>query len=226
MAELAESPMVIELTPDEVERFPSRLRRKIKSEELRGGQRRWLLVGVGSKREAEVIQSTVNMARWTIRNQWKKVTERHIEALVHIHLQGEERAPIDWKIELDNVKLRVNYLEEVPTCTAAEIHEFQHGLRPSSPSEPASRWKREKRVFAVHDGHSLRYPLFQFASGSPRPAIRSVLRRLPAGMTHWQIAIWFRSGNGWLDGRSPEEALEDECDVLNAADRLAEPTIG
>ena len=33
-------------------------------------------------------------------------------------------------------------------------------------------------------------------------------------------------GNGWLDGRSPEEALGDEDGVLNAAERLREPAIG
>ena len=66
----------------------------------------------------------------------------------------------------------------------------------------------------------------QFADGNPLPVIKEVLKRLPDGMTPWQIAFWFQSGNGWLDGRSPEEALGDEDAVLNAADRLREPAIG
>ena len=226
MAELAEAPMAIELTPDEVERISTRLRRKINAENLRGKQQQWILIGVESKREAEVIHATAKMAGRIISQHRREITERNIEALVRIYLQGEPRAEIDRKLELDNAELRARYLREVPTCTAAEIHEFPHGLRPSNPSEPASRWKRERRVFAVSDGRSLRYPLFQFADGSPRPVIKNVLMRLPEWMTHWQIAFWFRSGNGWLDGRSPEEALEDEGNVLNAADRLCEPTIG
>ena len=227
MVELAQAPTAIELTLDEVERVSDRVHRKISAAKNRSGElQRWVLIGVESKREAEVNQSTANLARWFIRQQLKEVTERHIEALVDIYLQGEERASIDWKIELANVKLRIDYLREVRTCTAAEIHEFPHGLRPNNPSQPASRWKSEKKVFAVYDGRLLKYPFFQFVDGSPRPIIREVLTRLPEGMTEWQTAFWFWSGNGWLDGRSPTEALEDEDDVLNAADRMGEPTIG
>ena len=95
-----------------------------------------------------------------------------------------------------------------------------------NPSEPASRWKREKRVFAVRAGRSQLYPRFQFADGNPLPVIKDVLRRLPEDMTPWQVALWFWSGNGWLDGKSPEEALSDEAGVQNAADRLSEPALG
>ena len=226
MAELAEAPAAIELKPDEIKRVPDRLQRKIKAENQRGELMRWILIGVESKREAEVIQTTMKIARRIIRQQRKDVTEQHIEALVRIYLQGEPRAEFDRELEQDNAELRARFLREVPTCSAAEIREFQHGSQLSNPSEPASRWKREGRVFAVRDGRVLRFPSFQFANGSPRPVIRNVLTRLPEGMTSWQIAFWFWSGNGWLDGRSPADALENETDVLNAADRLGEPTIG
>ena len=101
-----------------------------------------------------------------------------------------------------------------------------HGSKLSNSSEPASRWKREKRVFAVRAGSARLFPRFQFADGYPLPVIKEVLKCLPDDMTPWQIAFWFRSGNGWLDGRSPEEALDDEDGVLNAAERLREPAIG
>ena len=114
----------------------------------------------------------------------------------------------------------------MPTYTAADIHKLMHGSQLSNPSEPASRWKREKRVFAVPVGRARLFPRLQFADGNPLPVIKEVLKRLPDGMTPWQIAFWFQSGNGWLDGRSPEEALGDEDAVLNAADRLREPAIG
>ena len=78
----------------------------------------------------------------------------------------------------------------------------------------------------MRNGRAQLFPCFQFADGHPLPVVKKVLKRLPADMTPWQIAFWFRSGNGWLDGRSPEEALGDEEGVLNAADCLRDPAVG
>ena len=166
------------------------------------------------------------MARRIVGQRRKEMTERNIEALVDLYLEGEERADVDRELEQDNAELRARYLREVPTYTAVDIHELMHGSKLSNLSESASRWKREKRVFAVRAGPAQLFPRFQLADGYPLPVIKEVLKRLPDDMTPWQIAFWFRSGNGWLDGRSPEEALGDEAGVLNAAERLREPAIG
>ena len=133
---------------------------------------------------------------------------------------------MDRELTQDNAELRAQYLREVPTFTAADIHRLMHCSQLNSPSEPASRWRREKRVFAVRYGRARLFPCFQFAEGRPLPVVRQVLKRLPADMTPWQIAFWFRSGNGWLDGRSPEEVLGNEDRVLNAANRLSDPAVG
>ena len=227
MAELPEATPSVELTADEVEQFSSRLREKINAVGGPPGKlRRWVLIGAGSRPEAAAIRATVTMAGRIIALRRREMTERNIEALVDLYLQGEERADVDRELEQDNAELRACYLREVPTYTAADIHKLMHGSQLSNPSEPASRWKREKRVFAVPVGRAQLFPRFQFADGNPLPVIKEVLKRLPAGMTPWQIAFWFQSDNGWLDGRSPEEALGDEDAVLNAADRLREPAIG
>ena len=227
MAELPEAASSVELTADDVEQLSSRLREKIKAVGGPPGKlRRWVLIGAGSKPEAAAIRATVTMAGRIVALRRREMTERNIEALVDLYLQGEERADVDRELEQDNAELRACYLREVPTYTAADIHKLMHGSQLSNPSEPASRWKREKRVFAVPVGRAQLFPRFQFADGNPLPVIKDVLKRLPDGMTPWQIAFWFQSGNGWLDGRSPEEALGDEDAVLNAAYRLREPAIG
>ena len=227
MAELPEAPSVVELTTDEVERLSSRLQNETRAaKRSQGKQQRWILIGAGSRREAAVIRTTATMARRIVGQRRKEITERNVEALVDLYLEGEKRADVDRELEQDNAELRARYLLEVPTCTAAEIHELMHGSQLRNPSEPASRWRREKRVFAVRGGRAQLFPRFQFAEGNPLPVIKEVLKRLPDDMTPWQIAFWFRSGNGWLDGKSPEEALGDEDGVLNAADRLREPAIG
>ena len=227
MANPPELPPALELTPHDVEELPSHLRDRIRTAaEAQGGPRRWVLIGAGSEREAAAIRATTTMIRNILVHRRSELTERHIQMLVDLYFEGEERADVDWALHRDNAELRKRYLQEVPTYTAAKIHELMHGARRKNPSEPASRWRHEKRVFAVPDGRVQRYPSFQFADGNPRPVIKEVLKRLPDDMAPWQIAFWFRSGNGWLDGKSPDEALADKNAVLNAADRLREPAIG
>jgi len=222
-----ETTPAIELTPDEVERLPARLRKKIKARRKPRGKRgRWVLIGAASRQEAAAMCATATMAGRILGERRKELTERNIEVLVDLYLQGEAQADVDRELEQDNAELRAQYLREVPTFTAAEIHEFMHGSMLRNPSEPASRWRREKRVFAVRAGRAQLYPRFQFVDGHPQPVIKEVLKRLPDDMSPWQIAFWFRSGNGWLDGRSPEEALGDEEGILMAADRLREPAVG
>ncbi len=126
---------------------------------------------------------------------------------------------------IDNLQLRTDYLRETPTLSAADVHRWS-GRTSGNPSEPASRWKKEKNIFAVRQGRSDRYPAFQFRDGVPHPALKGVLTALPAELTGWQTALWFASANGWLDGDAPQERLDDSEQVLAAARRLAEPARG
>lgn len=170
--------------------------------------------------------ATATMARRIVGQRRKELTERSIEALVDLYLGGEDHAAVDRELEQENAELRARYLREVPTYTAADIHELMHGSQLRNPSEPASRRKREKRVFAVQVGCHQCFPRYQFADVRPRPIIEEVMKRLQVDMTPWQTAFWFWSGNGWLQGKSPEEALYDKEGVLNAADGLRNPAIG
>ena len=229
MAGSVESPLALELTPEDVEGLPAGLRGRFGAVEGgRGGKpfRRWVVVGARSDRQAALMRRAAATAGRIAEHRRREMTERNIETLVDLLLAGEERAETDREIEQDNAGLRARYMREVPTWTAARIHAHLPGPRPGNRSEPASRWKREKRIFAVRSGRSLLYPCFQFGDGLPLPVIGKVLKRLPDDMTPWQTAFWFRSGNGWLDGRAPQEALGDEGRLLEAADRMREPAIG
>ena len=135
------------------------------------------------------------------------------------------RQGIDTDLALDNFVLRQEYLDETPLLTAKQIHD-RSGVRSSNPSEPASRWKKEGRTFAVRIQRRDLYPAFQFQDGVPRPVIKEVLATLPAGMTSWQKAFWFASGNGWLDGDEPQQRLDHGEQVLYAAGQLAVPARG
>ena len=127
---------------------------------------------------------------------------------------------------LDNARLRAAYLEEVPTRSAHEVPAAS-GVNPKNPSEPASRWKREdRRVFAVapRRARSVRRTGGSVRGRLPAAVIKQVLHELPPTATDWQIAIWFASGNVWLDGAEPRHQLDAPDEVLEAARRLADAT--
>ena len=129
-------------------------------------------------------------------------------------------------LEVDNAILRARYLDCHKTYTSREIRELS-GLATRNPSEPASRWKRNRRIFGVPVGNQDRYPAFQFAEGRPRREIARILSVLPADMSPWQIAFWFASSNRWIeDDNAPQEALQDIDRVLAAAAELASDDIG
>lgn len=132
---------------------------------------------------------------------------------------------IESDLAVDNFELRSQYVLETPLLSAAQINEMS-GLHSKNKSEPASRWKVEGKTLAVRIGGRDLYPEFQFEEGSPRPIMKSILKALPQTMSSWQKAIWFASGNGWLDGAEPQNCLDDGDSVVAAARQLAEPARG
>ena len=132
---------------------------------------------------------------------------------------------VEADLAVDNLALRLAYVDETPTLTAEQIHQMS-GRRSRNKSEPASRWKKEGKTFAVRLAGRFLYPAFQFEHGEPRHVVRAVLAALPAEMTSWQKAFWFASGSGWLDGDEPQRRLDDGERVVEAARRLAVPALG
>ena len=132
---------------------------------------------------------------------------------------NEERADVYVRIERKNAEMRARYLQTTNLYTAEDIWAL-------NPSAPSSEWKREGRIFAIHDGEKDLFPAFQFADGKPLPIIKEILEALPDYLSPWQTAFWFESGNGWLGGKTPQECLKNESEVIDAAEQLSSPTIG
>lgn len=215
---------VLYFTADEISELPARLREKIEValDDKTNEPKKWVLVGAETDQQATIMRKAMKTVGQITQQRRTALSLSNIEKLVDIYLEGEQRAEVDEDIERDNAELRATYLLETKSYTAAEIRSFSPKAKPKNKSEPASRWKREKKIFAIrHSGRDL-FPCFQFADGLPLPVIQKVLARLPDGMTPWQIAFWFASGNGWLDGIAPQEALNDVESILDAADRMRE----
>ena len=147
-----------------------------------------------------------------------------VEGILHVENYSEIVLE-NVNLVLKNAEIRAEYLSEVPLLTAQEIRGLS-SRRSSDKNGPTSRWKREKKIFAVcYDGIDL-YPAFQFEDGAPKPIIEKILAILPDCMSTWQIAFWFESGNGWLDGVEPQNCLSQTEEILYAARQIAEPAIG
>ena len=172
-----------------------------------------------------MIERTIELLQPVAARRRAQLTDANIEKMLEVFLSGAPRAPIETDLDIDNARLRAEYLQETRLLTAAQVRAAS-GLSPRNRSEPASRWKREGRLFAVRRSGTDLYPAFQFVDGVPHPAIRKILAALPPDMTGWQIAMWFASGNGWLGGGEPQERLSDPDGVIAAARKLAEPAIG
>lgn len=218
----------IEFTADEIRKLPKSVRDKIKaiSGVEAGASGGWMLVGATTKKQAAIIKKTVRTVSAIAADRRAALTEKNISQLVDLYLEGEPRAEIDEELDRDNAALRADYLKSTPCYTGAQIRANLRKAPPKNKSEPASRWKREGRIFAVQDRGVDLFPQFQFQDGEPLKVISKILAALPEDMSAWQVAFWFASGNGWLDRDAPQDKLKDESAVVVAAVELNEIAAG
>ena len=222
---MAETLPLINLTPDEIEKLPATLRDKITATFSPTDAIGVWLVGDTTEGIAQRIARVVELLPQVTARRNEQLSDANIEKMLDVFLSDTPRPPVETELDIDNARLRADYLRETPHLTAPQVHAAS-GLDPRNRSEPASRWKREGRLFAVRRSGIDLYPAFQFEDGAPRPVIKKILAALPKDMTGWQIAMWFASGNGWLGGDEPQERLTDSNAVIDAAQKLADPAVG
>ena len=224
---MSESLSLINLASNDIARLPARLRKRISASSPKTGAASgaWLLVGGATWEFAPLVERAVETLPLLAAERRSQLTEANIEKLLEVLLSDAPRGRVETELEIDNARLRSEYLREMPLLTGAEVNAAS-GLHPGNKSEPASRWKREGKLFAVRSRGIDLYPAFQFVDGVPRPVIKDILASLPGDMSGWQIAMWFASGNGWLDGSGPQDCLSDRDAVVGAACKLADPAVG
>ena len=215
-----------DLADDDLSALPASLREKIADAFVPGeAPGTWTLVGTTDTELGGLFRRMIARLSPIAGMYRRELTESNIELMVRSILADAPRPDVRAELEMDNARLRADYLRETQMLSGAQVRAAS-GRNPKNLGEPASRWKREGRVFAVRYGGRDLYPAFQFADGQPRPVIKEILSLLPASVTPWQIAMWFSSGNAWLDGAEPRERLDEPGEVLEAARRLAGRTEG
>ena len=120
---------------------------------------------------------------------------RRIGDLLSESIEVSQAAIIEGGMRADTIR---HLVESGTWLSAAQIAE-QGGYSSSNPAEPASRWKREGKIFAItFKGQDL-YAGYQFNGNlQPRPVIGKVLKLFKHKQDPWKIAAWFASSNGWL----------------------------
>ena len=170
----------------------------------------------------DVMQRFVDLLPNAQENALKRESEQRLEALIPLFLVKDPIANTRRKLELENAKLRAEFVVRHPCFTAADLSDFAgHGAK--NRSVTASRWKAQGRIFSVPFQGAELYPAFQFADGEPKIALARALKALPGTMTAWQRAFWFTTPNGWLGGTAPADVLNNTAAVVAAAEQEAQP---
>jgi hypothetical protein len=155
----------------------------------------------------------------------QRTLEQLVEALTPQH---EPPAPAALLQARRNAQARKQLLDEFGALKAVEVADLA-GSTAGNRSATANRWRHEGRIFGVRYQDGVYYPGFQFADdGRPLPAIRDVLAVLiPAGLSPWEIALWFATRTSALDDRRPVDLLVDDPHaVIDAARHEVAPISG
>jgi hypothetical protein len=122
-----------------------------------------------------------------------------------------------------NAEAREKLIRDFGVLSSADVASLA-GSKAKNKASLANRWKQEGRIFSVPHRGAGYFPAYQFdEKGQPLPVIGRVLATLGGESREWELALWFTSANGWVDGRRPVDLLRREPEeVAQAAEREAE----
>lgn len=112
--------------------------------------------------------------------------------------------------------------------TAEQINARQK-IPPADKEQPASDWKKQRRIFSLTLDDREYFAAYQFdAMYQPLPVIRDILAVFGERFDSWSIAAWFHFPNGWIAGTgdhedealAPMHALDRPDDVVRAVQQM------
>jgi len=117
-----------------------------------------------------------------------------------------------------NALARTEFLETHEVWTSDDIADLNHS-EAKNRAALAAKWRAEGRIFGVAFGGRLLHPVWQFQSDHrPKPIMTELLSVLEPKLRGWEVAMWFDTSNGWLDGEGPYTLIDDDPErVLDAA---------
>jgi hypothetical protein len=164
---------------------------------------------------AQALSTVVSFIGETLSEQ----NEQTLKALVNAIVPKAPPAPTLLKEAAMLARSRTAVLEGADWLTAAKVAELA-GLSSSNPSTQPNKWKRERRIFAIHHNGVDYFPGYGLdpeAGWRPRKALKSVLEIFGDKKDGWGLAYWFLSVNSFLGGRRPQDVLKLEPEQVIAA---------
>lgn len=145
---------------------------------------------------------------------------------LYFSLYGAKLNVQDEQIERNALE-RQQFASEYPLWDAGHVARFMRSAG-AHRAALANKLKARGKIFSVRIPPDNRdyYPAFQFDPDTrkPWPAIAEVLRLLAGKRRGWELAFWFVTENGWLEGDArPVELLATDPEaIVEAARREAE----
>ncbi len=131
--------------------------------------------------------------------------------------EGEEA------ISRDTLEWRQQFMRSNPSWTSAQVA-AESTSTARNRAATASRWLREKKIFAIRYEGQQCFPRFQFQDGVPSPVIAQVIKIFPEHSTGWDLAYFFATPNPNIGGRKPIELLKSNpARVVSLAEAFAHP---
>ena len=107
------------------------------------------------------------------------------------------------------VQARKAVLESGDWLTAAQIAQLA-GLSTRNPSAQPNKWKKQGQIFAISHGGVDYFPGYGLDADAGFRPLKSLAKVIEAFAGHkdgWGMAYWFRSDNGFLGGKRPQDLL-------------------
>jgi hypothetical protein len=163
------------------------------------------------------LKKAIDLLATVIDTQTAKRRDERVRRLGELLIEDVELP----KTAVIEAKMRASVIRHLITkgkwLTAADIAK-RGGYSSSNSAEPANRWKREGKIFAISFKGQDLFAAYQFDQGmKPRRIVAEVLKIFRDKNDPWKIAAWFAGANGWLSGERPEDCLDEPERVIEAA---------
>jgi len=164
---------------------------------------------------AQMLASVIPFIETVLREQ----NEQTLKALISAVVPKAPPTPAVLREAAMLARSRTAVLEGADWLTAAKVAELA-GLSATNPSTQPNKWKRERRIFAIHHNGVDYFPGYGLdpdADWRPRKALKSVLEVFGDEKDGWGLAYWFLSANSFLGGRRPQDVLATQPTQVIAA---------
>lgn len=190
--------------------------------DIEGTSRTCIVISVRSNSEASIdaLVHTLDLVGQQFQSRVEEVGRESIKRIVEVLVPAKPVSSTKLLQAKMLMKAKTAVLESGDWVTASEIADLAQ-LSASNPSSQPSKWKREKRIFAITHNGTDYFPLYgldETRGYRPLSQLKDVIMVLESAKDAWQMAYWFMSNNSWLASKRPQDLLRSDPDrVLEAA---------